>query len=159
MVESSSDMPAGYEPSGDEKILIAKHLQSDTVIIDPGFSKTVTLLQTEAETRAACISDVEYDFQLCLNRGHYYIGNAVINFFLDTEPAEGTLFINLIAMAISSLVINDNKCTEASFFQNHKIPLDMKNLSLHAWNTVQVRYFSKYNTNCTGLHTFTDLKD
>ena len=39
MVETEN---TGFDPSGDEKILLVKHL-SDSIIIDPGFKKNVTL--------------------------------------------------------------------------------------------------------------------
>lgn len=101
MVESTA-----YTPSEDNKALIFKHL-NDGAIIDAGYKKTVTLKQTEAKRRAELISNVEYDFQLALNTGDYYLGGAVINFYLNTEPKDGELVLNFNAIAVNDLCIND----------------------------------------------------
>jgi hypothetical protein len=42
-----------------------------------------------------------------LKKGDYYVGNAVINFYVNRDPKEGELFINSNALAISKLTIND----------------------------------------------------
>ena len=55
------------------------------------------------------IQEIEYDFQLALNKGEYYIGNAVINFYLKEAPNNGELFVDFQAMAISELSINEEK--------------------------------------------------
>ncbi len=78
MVESK---PAGYIPSPEVRALITKHL-GDVVTLDSGYNKNVTLKQTEAKKRDELVSEIEYDFQLALNKGNHYLGKAVVNFYL-----------------------------------------------------------------------------
>lgn len=61
-------------------------------------------------------------------------------------------------MAIAELVINDKEKKEKESFQGQKIPLEAADLT-QGWNTVMLRYFSPYNKNRTGLHSFIDAKD
>ena len=116
------------------------------------------MTQTEAERREQLIEDVEYDFQLALNKGEHYLGNAVINFYLKELPSAGELFISSQAMAVAELRINDKEQTEKEAFQGQKIALNPP-LVVVGWNTVTVRYLTPYNKNSLGLHTFTDSKD
>jgi len=83
-----------YDPSGDEKILLVKHL-NESIIIDPGYKKNAVLTQDEAKTRKKYVSEIEYEFQLALHKGNYYLGKASINFYLLKEPQAGELFLNL----------------------------------------------------------------
>jgi len=53
------------------------------------------------------VQEIEYDFQLALNKGDYYLGNAVINFYLKGAPNNGELFLDLQAMAVAELQINE----------------------------------------------------
>ena len=101
---------------------------------------------------------MEYDFSLALKKGDYYLGNAVINFYLKRVPADDELFINSQAMAIGSLVMNAQKITDADAFDNQRINLK-SNILVQGWNTVELKYFTPYNKNRIGLHTFTDLQD
>jgi hypothetical protein len=71
-----------FIPTEEEKALIARHL-GQGVVVDTGYKKTVNLSLEEADARARCVSDIEYDFSLALQKGEYYIGNATINFYLD----------------------------------------------------------------------------
>ena len=106
------------------------------------------------------ITEIEYDFQLALQKGDYYLGNAVINFYLKKMPTNDTdLFINSQAVAVADLQINDSVMPiDPASFQNQVIPLRPTNL-VQGWNTVQLRYLTKYNKNSVGLHTFTDSSD
>ena len=64
------------------------------------------------------IEDVEYKFQLALNKGDYYLGSAVIDFYLKAMPEQGELFLSSNAMVISELQINEKPITEKSAFLN-----------------------------------------
>ena len=79
MVEASDQ--AGFRPNENEQALILQHL-GDEAIVDEKFKATVTLSRTQAEKREELVQEIEYDFQLALNKGDYYLGNAVINFYL-----------------------------------------------------------------------------
>ena len=104
MVEATAQ--AGFRPSETEQALILQHL-GDEAVVDEKFKSTVTLSRAQAETRERLIQEIEYDFQLALNKGNYYLGNAVINFYLKAVPNNGELFINSQAMAITELNINE----------------------------------------------------
>jgi hypothetical protein len=94
MVENTStEASAGYVPSEVERALITIHL-GDAAMLDKGYSANITLKKEEAEKRCELISEIEYDFQLALNKGDYYIGKAVINFYLLKKPEAGELFLN-----------------------------------------------------------------
>jgi hypothetical protein len=45
---------------------------------------------------------------LALNKGDYYLGKAVINFYLKEQPKEKELFLDFQALAIADLAINDD---------------------------------------------------
>ena len=109
--------------------------------------------------REALIEEVEYTFQLALNRGDYYLGSARINFYLkDEAPKKGELFINSQAMAITELMMNDEQITDETAFVGQKISLDFPCIQ-PGWNTVSLKYMTPYNKNSIGLYTFTDSKD
>ena len=98
-----------FQPSDQERVLLVKHLGND-YRVDPKFKTTVVLSKTEANTRKSLIKEIEYDYQLALQKGDYYLGNAVINFYLVRTPANDTeLFINLQALAVADLTINDRE--------------------------------------------------
>ena len=83
-----------FKPSDKEEGILREVLGGDTVIVDKKFKvSNITLTKAEAEKRESLIEDVEYDFQLALNHGDYYVGKAVINFYLKTLPAAKELFI------------------------------------------------------------------
>ena len=90
MVESSTQ----YEPTQEARALIFRHL-GDEAIIDSGYKKQVLLTKDQAIRRAQLVSDIEYDFQLALQKGAYYLGKAVINFYLNEAAKPGELFLNL----------------------------------------------------------------
>jgi len=113
MVESKEVKP--FDPSGDEKILLVKHL-SENIMIDPGFKKNAILTEEEAKIRAKLITEIEYEFQLALQKGNYFLGKASINFYLLSEPKAGELFLNLQAIAISDLMINDIEIKDQGAF-------------------------------------------
>ena len=154
MVESQ---PAGYVPSPEVRALITKHL-GDVVTLDSGYNKNVTLKQTEAKKRDELVSEIEYDFQLALNKGNHYIGKAVVNFYLMKMPAEGELFIDFQAVAIADLMINDKRVVGGSVYADQRIKLEKAKIAL-GWNTVQLSYFNIYNTNRVGLHSYVDASD
>ena len=83
-----------FKPSDKEEGIIKEVLGEDTVIVDKQFKKTnIVLTKAEAEKRESLIEDVEYDFQLALNKGDYYLGKAVINFYLKALPGSKELFL------------------------------------------------------------------
>ena len=93
-----------------------------------------------------------------MKKGDYYVGNAVINFYINRDPKEGELFINSNALAISKLTVNDQVITTDDAFKNQRIPMNKPHV-LVGWNTVQLSYLGKYSTNCVGLHTYMDQGD
>ena len=139
--------------------MIVKHL-GDGAIVDKKFKSSVVLTKEQAEIRRSLITEIEYDFSIALQKGDYYLGNAVINFYIKKMPDTDTdLFINSQALAVAELKINDKDLPiDAASFQNQVIPLKIENISL-GWNTVQLKYLTPYNKNRVGLHTFTDSSD
>jgi hypothetical protein len=94
MVEPTAVVETGYVPSEVERALITLHL-GDAPMLDKGYNANITLKKEEAEKRCELVSEIEYDFQLALNKGDYYIGKAVVNFYLTSKPEPGQLFLNL----------------------------------------------------------------
>jgi len=148
----------GFEPSKEEQVMMLQHLGDET-IVDKQHKVTVNLTKLEAEKRASLVEEVEYNFQLALNKGDYYLGSAQINFYLTEDKFEkGELFINTQALAMTELTINDNAITDGSIFDGQKIALETPQVQ-PGWNTVTMKYLSAYNKNSVGLYTFTDSKD
>lgn len=83
----------GYVPSPECRAMIVKHL-GDAAILDAGYNKNITLKKSEAERRCELVSEIEYDFQLALNKGQFYMGKAVINFYVKEMPKEGELWLD-----------------------------------------------------------------
>lgn len=161
MVEASADNKNDYELSPEEQLLVTKHLGEGTYIVDKKRKSTVVLSREQADWRKSVIQEVEYDFALALQKGDYFLGNAVINFYLTREikDSDPPLFINSQALAVASLTINDRPAElSPESFQNQVIPLRPKDV-VQGWNTVQLRYLTPYNKNRVGLHTFTDSAD
>ena len=154
MVESSDAKEGVFGPTEIEKKYMFTYLGEDAVV-DPGFKGSFLLSKVEAEQREKIISDIEYDFQLALKKGEYYLGNAVINFYVNKMPEQGELFLNCNALAISRLTINDKLGTITDVFKNQRIALETPHVEL-GWNTVQLSYMSSYSKNCVGLHTYLD---
>lgn len=116
MVEATqSAAPSGYVPSEAERALITIHL-GDAAMLDKGYNANITLKKEEAEKRAELISEIEYDFQLALNKGDFYIGKAVVNFYLTKRPEAGELFLNFQSVAIADLLINDKLLSGDNIF-------------------------------------------
>ena len=134
MVESSDAKEGVFGPTEAEKRIILKNLGDDAVV-DPGYKGSYLLSQVESEKRAEVVSDIEYDFQLALRKGEYYLGNAVINFYVNREPQANELFLNCNALAVSQLIINDQHMTIDAVFKNQRIALEKPNILL-GWNTV-----------------------
>lgn len=134
-----------FEPSADQSALIAKHLNQDSTILDPYYGDTnIVLTQLAADRRAELVSDIEYNFSLALNKGSNYLGQAEINFYLETLPEnDEELFLNSMAMAVCDLTINEELRTDAKYFTGQKIRLELKDLK-QGWNVVSLRYFSPY---------------
>lgn len=157
MVESSDAKESVYTPSENEKKLLMRHL-GDEAVVDPGYLLNVLLSRDDANKRKEIVSDIEYDFQLALQKGEYFFGNAVINFYVNREPEAGELFLNFRAIAISKLTINDAQIEAGAVFKNQRIRLDKPHI-VSGWNTVQLRYMAKYGTTSVALHTYTDKAD
>ena len=105
MVEASNEdsKTDEYTPTNEEQLLIIKHL-GDAHIVDKMYKSTVVLSREQANKRKEHIMEIEYDFQIALQKGDYYLGNAVINFYLKTMPSSDTdLFINSQALAVADL--------------------------------------------------------
>ena len=128
------------------------------MMMDTGFRSSVHLKKTEAEIRSKLVSEIEYDFQLALNKGSHYLGKAVINFYLHSQPEPGQLFLDFHCMAITDLCINDTLIQQSNSFSKQRIYLEWPNIQL-GWNTVQLRYLNAYNSNRVGMHTYTDPAD
>lgn len=81
---------------------INQYFQAEDVIVDEGYkSNNVCLTQVEAARRAELVSDIEYNFSLALKKGDNYLGQAEINFYLESMPVnDEELFINSNAMAV-----------------------------------------------------------
>ena len=85
MVEANAGVPDAFKPSEEEQLLINLHLGKNYQI-DNEYKSSVLLKKTEAEKRKSLVSEIEYDYQLALNKGEYYIGSAVVNFYLENLP-------------------------------------------------------------------------
>ena len=111
MVEANEDSKTDeYTPTAEEQLLITKHL-GDNAIVDKKYKSTVVLSREQADKRKSLILEIEYDFQIALQKGDFYLGNAVVNFYLTKLPTSDTdLFINSQALAIADLMINDRQC-------------------------------------------------
>ena len=139
-----------------EQELINKHLGTTGVIIDSSFKSTGVLKESQAHRRRELISDVEYTFALALNHGNYYLGQAEIKFYVEQLPTnDEELFLDSSALAIANLNINDHHITEQEGFQKHVIPLRVAHVKM-GWNKVSLKYFTPYNNNRVGLHSFID---
>ena len=63
------------------------------------------------------VSDIEYEYSLALSHGDYYLGQAVVRFYLEQMPAnDDDLFLNFQALAVSNLTINEHSITGAQGF-------------------------------------------
>ena len=60
-------------------------------------------------------------------------------------------------------MINDTKVGEKEDYMWHRIRLNSevgeKDILAKGWNTVQLRWLCKYNTNQVGLHKYVDKQD
>ena len=62
-------------------------------------------------------------------------------------------------MCIGDVIVNETKIgLEKKNYMWHRIPMNPK-LLVEGWNTVQLRWLNKYNTNQVGLHKYVDNKD
>jgi hypothetical protein len=123
--------------------------------VDPGYKKTVNISKEEADKRSKIVTEIEYDFQLAILKGTHYFGKAVINFYVEKEPTDGELFIELQTLCISNLLVNDEPLKAEDYFKDQRLQLKKEILTM-GWNTLTLCYLNAYNTNSTGLHTFTD---
>lgn len=102
---------------------------------------------------------MEYTFALALNHGNYYLGQAEIKFYVEQLPtSDDELFLDSSALAVANLKINGVHLSDPSSFHNHVIPLKPAHVKL-GWNTVSLKYFTPYNNNRVGLHSFIDQQD
>lgn len=120
MVESAK----GYTPSDEERGLVVQHL-GDLHTFDEGYNRNVTLKLTEAKARKAMVEEVEYDFQLALNAGEYYLGKATINFYLRKLPSDinGSLHIDFRTIAMTDCIVNDKYLRGSQVFKDQRINL------------------------------------
>ena len=63
--------------------------------------------------------------------------------------------MNSSALAVSDLMINSHHVKDQAGFDNHVIPLRVDHVKL-GWNKVSLKYFTPYNKNRVGLHSFID---
>ena len=133
------DKNTGYKLTEQEQKLVKQHLGTFTHL-DPFYKQTVHLTKAEAECRTSLVSEIEYDFQLALNKGSYYLGKAVINFYLHKQPEPGQLFLDFHCMAIADFCINDTHIQD-NCFHKQRVCLEWPNVQL-GWNTVQLRYLN-----------------
>jgi hypothetical protein len=106
MVESNDAKGSVFTLSENERKIMLKHLGEGSVV-NQDYKQVVALSKVENDKRHEIASDIEYDFQLALQKGDYYLGNAVINFYVNRLPQHGELFLNCNALAISHLTVND----------------------------------------------------
>ena len=112
------------------------------------------LTQTEAEDRAAAISDVAYDLTLSLIAGsETYDAEAAIR-FSHAAPAAGA-FLDFTGREIHSLTVNGVE--RAARHERNRLYLDGADLA--AANEVRVRYTNDYDHIGAGLHQFVDPQD
>jgi len=71
MVEKDAEKNVKAEA---EKTLIATYLGTKNVLEDPKYKETAVLKETEAHRRAELVSDVEYNYQIALKKGDYFLG-------------------------------------------------------------------------------------
>lgn len=102
------------------------------------------------------VEEIEYDFCLAIKKGKHYLGQAVIKFYSKTIPADGELFLDFQAIAISELAINGKLVSDC--FADQRIKLQSPHVVV-GWNTVSLRYLNLYNTNRVGLHSYVDPSD
>jgi hypothetical protein len=74
------------------------------------------------------VSEIEYDYQLALNKGKYYMGKAVINFYLKDKPKNGEVFLDFCALAVSKLQINEKQVKPLDVYKDQRLALDMPNI-------------------------------
>jgi hypothetical protein len=86
--------------------------------VDPGYKKTVNISKEEADKRSKIVTEIEYDFQLAILKGTHYFGKAVINFYVEKEPTDGELFIELQTLCISNLLVNDEPLKAEDYFKD-----------------------------------------
>lgn len=71
-------------------------------------------------------------------------------------PADGELWLDFQAIAVSDLLINAKPVSDC--YADQRIKLQSPNVVL-GWNTVSLRYLNLYNTNRVGLHSYVDSSD
>jgi hypothetical protein len=134
---------AAYKLTDEEMNLCQQHLGKN-IIFDPNYKQQVHLQQSEAQTRSQLVSEIEYDFQLALNVGNYYLGKAVVNFYLHKLPEGRQLFLDLNCIAITDFCVNDALVSTQNCFEKHRLYLESPCIQ-QGWNTVQLRYLNAYN--------------
>ena len=113
------------------------------------------LRQSEAEARAAQISEVAYVLDLSLQRGSpEYQGDLRLRFRHRT-PGEG-VFLDFTGREIEMLEVN-GRSISAPVWASHRLQLE--GALLQESNTVRVRYTNAYDHTGAGFHQFTDPED
>ena len=112
------------------------------------------LSQTEAQERAAAISEVSYALSLSLSAGaEGYDGEAQIR-FRHASPSEGA-FLDFTGREIARLEVNGQERTPRH--ERNRLYLDGADLA--AENDVRVVYANDYDHIGAGLHQFVDPED
>ena len=111
--------------------------------------------QTEAEARAAQISDVRYALALSLQPGGGdYEGDLTIA-FRHAAPGEGT-FLDCTGKSIDRLELNGEEVAAAAWESNR---LRLDGALLQDQNSVRIRYTNTFDRTGAGFHYFADPED
>ena len=112
------------------------------------------LTESEAQERAARVSDVGYTLSLSLSKGSpTYEGELTVHFSLD-DPSSGT-FLDCTSKSINSVSVNGSSITAK--YERNRLYLDGGDLA--AQNTVEISYTNEYDHIGAGLHQFVDPED
>lgn len=112
------------------------------------------LTQTDAEARAAAISNVSYDLALDLTKGApRYRGDATIRF---DHTGDGPTFLDHTGADIVALEVNGTPVASPDW-NGHRLTLAADLLA--AQNTVHIVYENEYDHTGDGFHQFVDPED
>ncbi|MFC6705295.1 aminopeptidase N [Flexivirga alba] len=112
-----------------------------------------SLLRTEAQARADLIAVTSYDVALDLDQGEETFGSETTISFSCREP-EASTFLDLDAVSITSITLNDNEIDPASV-ADQRVTLS----NLRAENTVRIVATMRYRHDGEGLHRAVDPAD
>jgi aminopeptidase N len=113
------------------------------------------LTQSEAEARAARVSNVRYELALDIQRGaQTYRGEVTIRFACS---GAGDLFLDHRGLRIDRLELNGRALDPATSRDGYRI--NLPGSALAADNTVRVAYEHEYDHTGDGFHQFVDPED